>query len=187
MIYHKHPIRSLLTSMLRKANMRYPSDVYDKWCKILHSRPLLALKFHYWNFIFLYYFSHIFFLHLLTAIGWFIVNIQSDLFWHRCLERQTCGTRRMCTLFPSTSIKGSNYREFLKRQKIWEHGIHWKWARTWISALLKILYFRDVNRFWSSRQIDADCAVEPLLIFNEYRVPKFIFILVLTYYVNHSL
>ena len=25
MIYHKHPIRSLLTSMLRKANIRYPS------------------------------------------------------------------------------------------------------------------------------------------------------------------
>jgi Holliday junction resolvasome RuvABC ATP-dependent DNA helicase subunit len=28
MIYHKHPIRSLLTSMLRKANFRYLSDVY---------------------------------------------------------------------------------------------------------------------------------------------------------------
>jgi hypothetical protein len=28
MIYRKHPIRSLLTSMLRKASIRYPSDVY---------------------------------------------------------------------------------------------------------------------------------------------------------------
>jgi hypothetical protein len=28
MIYRKHPIRSLLTSMLRKANIWYPSDVY---------------------------------------------------------------------------------------------------------------------------------------------------------------
>jgi hypothetical protein len=28
MIYRKHPIRSLLTSMLRKANIRYPSVVY---------------------------------------------------------------------------------------------------------------------------------------------------------------
>jgi hypothetical protein len=28
MIYRKHPIRSLLTSMLRKANIRYPSDIY---------------------------------------------------------------------------------------------------------------------------------------------------------------
>jgi hypothetical protein len=28
MIYRKHPIRSLLTLMLRKANIRYPSDVY---------------------------------------------------------------------------------------------------------------------------------------------------------------
>ena len=27
-IYRKHPIRSLLTSMLRKASIRYPSDVY---------------------------------------------------------------------------------------------------------------------------------------------------------------
>ena len=28
MIYRKHPIRSLLTSKLRKANIRYPSNVY---------------------------------------------------------------------------------------------------------------------------------------------------------------
>jgi hypothetical protein len=28
MIYRKHPIRSLLTSMLRKASIMYPSDVY---------------------------------------------------------------------------------------------------------------------------------------------------------------
>jgi hypothetical protein len=28
MIYRKHPIRSLLTLMLRKSNIRYPSDVY---------------------------------------------------------------------------------------------------------------------------------------------------------------
>jgi hypothetical protein len=28
MIYREHPIRSLLTSMLRKASFRYPSDVY---------------------------------------------------------------------------------------------------------------------------------------------------------------
>ena len=28
MIYRKHPIRSILTSILRKANIRYPLDVY---------------------------------------------------------------------------------------------------------------------------------------------------------------
>jgi hypothetical protein len=38
---------------------------------------------------------------ILTAIGWFIVNIQSDLFWHWCLERQAFGTPRMYTLSPS--------------------------------------------------------------------------------------
>jgi hypothetical protein len=54
----------------------------------------------------------------LTAIGWFIVNIQSDLFWHQCLERQTFGTPRMYTLSPSKSIKGSNYREFLKDKNV---------------------------------------------------------------------
>jgi hypothetical protein len=32
---------------------------------------------------------------ILTAIGWFIVNIQTDLFWHRCLERQAFGTPRI--------------------------------------------------------------------------------------------
>jgi hypothetical protein len=49
---------------------------------------------------------------ILTAIGWFVVNIPSDLFWHRCLERQALCTPRMYTLSPSKSIKGSNYGEF---------------------------------------------------------------------------
>jgi hypothetical protein len=51
---------------------------------------------------------------ILNVIGWFIVNIQSDLFWHRCLERQAFGTPRIYMLSPSESIKGSNYGEFLK-------------------------------------------------------------------------
>ena len=51
---------------------------------------------------------------ILTTIGWFIVNIQSDLFWHWCLERQAFGTPRMYALSPSKSIKRSNYGEFLK-------------------------------------------------------------------------
>jgi hypothetical protein len=55
---------------------------------------------------------------ILTAIGWFIVNIQSDLFWHRCLERQTFGTPRIYTLSPSKSIKRSNYGEFLKDNNV---------------------------------------------------------------------
>jgi hypothetical protein len=54
---------------------------------------------------------------ILTAIGWFIVNIQSNLFWHRCLGRQAFGTPRMYTLSPSKSIKGSNYGEFFKDKK----------------------------------------------------------------------
>ena len=55
---------------------------------------------------------------ILTVIGWFIVNIQSDLFWHRCLEKQTFGTPQMYTLSPSKSIKGSNYGEFLKDKNV---------------------------------------------------------------------
>jgi hypothetical protein len=51
---------------------------------------------------------------ILNVIGWFIVNIQSDLFWHRCLERQAFGIPRIYMLSPSESIKGSNYGEFLK-------------------------------------------------------------------------
>jgi hypothetical protein len=54
---------------------------------------------------------------ILTAIGWFIVNIQSDLFWHRCLERQTFGTPRMYTrlwkLPKSTSKKPNIYNILL--------------------------------------------------------------------------
>jgi hypothetical protein len=55
---------------------------------------------------------------ILTAIGWFIVNIQSYLFWHRCLERQAFGTPRIYTPSPSKSIKGSNYGEFLKDKNV---------------------------------------------------------------------
>jgi hypothetical protein len=55
---------------------------------------------------------------ILTVIGWFIVNIQSDLFWHWCLERQTFGTPPMYTLSPSKSIKRNNYREFLKDKNV---------------------------------------------------------------------
>jgi hypothetical protein len=55
---------------------------------------------------------------ILTVIGWFIVNIQSDLFWHRCLERQTFGTPQMYTLSPSKSMKESNYREFLRDKNV---------------------------------------------------------------------
>ena len=55
---------------------------------------------------------------ILTAIGWFILNIQSDLFWNRCLERQAFCTPRMYTLSPSKSIKGSNYGEFLKDKNV---------------------------------------------------------------------
>jgi hypothetical protein len=52
------------------------------------------------------------------AIGWFILNIQSDLFWHRCLERQAFCTPRIYTLSPSKSIKGSNYEDFLKDKHV---------------------------------------------------------------------
>jgi hypothetical protein len=38
------------------------------------------------------------------SVGFYPVNIQSDLFWHRCLERQAFCTPRMYTLSPSKSI-----------------------------------------------------------------------------------
>ena len=55
---------------------------------------------------------------ILTAIGWSIVNIQSDLFWHRCLERQAFSTPQMYILSPSKSIKRINYGEFLKDKSV---------------------------------------------------------------------
>jgi hypothetical protein len=36
---------------------------------------------------------------ILTVIGWFILNIQSDLFWHRCLERQAFGTSKKLNIY----------------------------------------------------------------------------------------
>jgi hypothetical protein len=67
---------------------------------------------------------------ILTTIGRFIVNIQSDLFWHRCLERQAFCTPQKYTL-SSKSIKGSHYWEFLKdknvllcKLRIWKVCLH---------------------------------------------------------------
>ena len=48
MIYRKHPIRSLLTSMLRKANIRYPSDALpdvSSHNQNVHDLSLTAYKY----------------------------------------------------------------------------------------------------------------------------------------------
>jgi hypothetical protein len=77
---------------------------------------------------------------ILTAIGWFIVNIQSDLFWHRWLERQAFSTPRMYTLSPSKSIKGSNYGEFLKDKNVLLCTRLYKYARIWKVCLHSNMY-----------------------------------------------
>jgi hypothetical protein len=85
---------------------------------------------------------------ILTAIGWFIVNIQSDLFWHRCLERQTFGTSRMYTLSPSKSIKGSNYGEFLKDKNVLLCTRLYKYAPN-LESLLTQQYVCVMCTLWS--------------------------------------
>ena len=72
---------------------------------------------------------------ILTAIGWFIVNIQSDLFWHWCLERQAFCTPLIYTLSPSKSIKGNNYGEFLKDKNVLLYTRLYKYAPNMESLL----------------------------------------------------
>ena len=83
---------------------------------------------------------------ILTAFGWFIVNIQSDLFWHRCLERQTLATPRMYTL--SKSIKGSNYGEFLKDKNVLLCTRLYKYAQN-LESLLTQQYVCIMCTLWS--------------------------------------
>ena len=85
---------------------------------------------------------------ILTAIGWFIVNIQSDLFWHRCLERQAFCTPRMYTLSPSKSIKGSNYWEFLKDKNVLLCTRLYKYAPN-LESLLTQQYVCVMCTLWS--------------------------------------
>jgi hypothetical protein len=85
---------------------------------------------------------------ILTAIGWFIVNIRSDLFWHRCLERQAFGTPRMYTLSPSKSIKGSNYGEFLKDKNVLLCTRLYKYAPN-LESLLTQQYVCVMCTLWS--------------------------------------
>jgi hypothetical protein len=85
---------------------------------------------------------------ILTVIGWFIVNIQSDLFWHRCLERQAFGTPRMYTLSPSKSIKGSNYGEFLKDENVLLCTRLYKYAPN-LESLLTQQYVCVMCTLWS--------------------------------------
>jgi hypothetical protein len=77
----------------------------SKFEHVFYSLQLMA-KYRMWELWICYSCS----VRWLTAIGWFIISIQSDLFWHRCLERQAIGTPRMYTLSPSKSIKWSNYK-----------------------------------------------------------------------------
>ena len=81
-------------------------------------------------------------------IGWFIVNIQSDLFWHRCLERQVFGTPRMYMLSPSKSIKGSNYGEFLKDKNVLLCTQLYKYAPN-LESLLTQQYACVMCTLWS--------------------------------------
>jgi hypothetical protein len=85
---------------------------------------------------------------ILTAIGWFIVNFQSYLFWHRCLERQALGTPRMYTLSPSKSIKGSNYGEFLKDKNVLLCTRLYKYAPN-LESLLTQQYVCVMCTLWS--------------------------------------
>ena len=85
---------------------------------------------------------------ILTAIGWFIVNIQSDLFWHRCLGRQAFGTPRMYTLSPSKSIKGSNYGEFLRDKNVLLRTRLYKYAPN-LESLLTQQYVCVMCTLWS--------------------------------------
>jgi hypothetical protein len=85
---------------------------------------------------------------ILTAIGWFIVNIQSDLFWHRCLERQAFGTLWMYMLSPSKSIKGSNYGEFLKDKNVLLCTRLYKYVQN-LESLLTQQYVCVMCTLWS--------------------------------------
>ena len=85
---------------------------------------------------------------ILTAIGWFIISIQSDLFWHQCLERQAFGTPRIYTLSPSKSIKGSNYGEFLKDKNVLLCTRLYKYALN-LESLLTQQYVRIMCTLWS--------------------------------------
>jgi hypothetical protein len=85
---------------------------------------------------------------ILTAIGWFIVNIQWDLFWHRCLERQAFCTPRMYTLSPSKSIEGNNYGEFLKDENVLLCTRLYKYAPN-LESLLTQQYVCVMCTLWS--------------------------------------
>jgi hypothetical protein len=85
---------------------------------------------------------------ILTAIGWFIVNIQSDFFWHQCWERQAFCTPRMYTLSPSKSIKGSNYGEFLKDKNVLLCTRLYKYAPN-LESLLTQQYVCVMCTLWS--------------------------------------
>ena len=89
---------------------------------------------------------------ILTAIGWFIVNIQSDLFWHRCLERHAFGTPQMYTLSPSKSIKGSKYGEFLKDKNVLCTRLY-KYAPN-LESLLTQQYVCVMCTLWSDNTCD---------------------------------
>ena len=91
-----------------------------------------------------------------TAIGWFIVNIQSGLFSHRCLERQAFGIPRMYTLSPSKSIKGSNFGEFLKDKNVLLSKRLYKYVPN-LESLLTQQYVCVMCTLWSDNTCVFTC------------------------------
>jgi hypothetical protein len=66
-----------------------PQKLWDKWCKILHSRPLLALNFIIETSFFLYYFSHIlFYILLITKSSISNTMYSVCIYWSACLRLQ---------------------------------------------------------------------------------------------------
>ena len=76
------------------------------------------------------------------------MNIQSYLFWHRCLERQAFCTPRMYTLYPSKNIKESNYGEFLKDKNVLLCTRLYKYAPN-LESLLTQQYVCVMCALWS--------------------------------------
>ena len=131
-----HALSSVLIHVLAHFQRTTCSQIYFRFSSYLLRKPHLFV--------------------ILTKIGWFIINIQSDLFWHRCLERQTFSTPQMYMLSPSKSIKGSNYREFLKDKNVLLCTRLYKYAPN-LESLLTQQYVCVMCTLWSDNTCVFTC------------------------------
>jgi hypothetical protein len=118
---------------------------------------------------------------ILTAIGWFILNIQSDLFWHRCLEI-LCLLNNTCVQYNFKSVHVTNLfwsREYNSAKEICKYASFSKVGHSRVDNVINDSFNYTGTRYsWNCQEllkkyiIFRSVLIHVLAHFQRTTVPK---------------